>query len=200
MAVDTQSGVPCKFRSGDTVRFSYINSDHPASSWSAQFCLSRNGTAVSPVSATESGDEYIFTLSAATTAALSAGTYKWMIRYTETSSSEVETGEQGILDVLPNLATSQSASTAQALLTLCEAQLTALLASGDTFASVSFNGQSYSKRDIGQLMAQRDRLRAEVISERRAAALAAGENDGTVFQVRFRGPGGAPFGPNYGCR
>lgn len=200
MAVETVSGVPCKIRGGDTVRFSVISSDYPPSAWSAQFCLSRNGTAASPVTATESGDEYIFTLSAATTGALAVGTWQWMIRYTETSSSEVITGESGIIDVLPNLSTSQTASTAQALLTLVESQLTSLFASGDTYTSVSFNGQSYTKANVGELMRIRDRLKAEVIAERRANALANGFNDGLHFQVRFAQNGPTnPVGPCSHC-
>ena len=117
-----------------------------------------------------------------------------MIRYTETATSEVVTGETGIVDVLPNLASNQTASTAQALLTLLESQITTLLTASDVYTTVSFNGQSYTKAGLGTLIAQRDRLRAEVIAEKRAAANAAGYNDGTNLQYRFRADYSGGFG------
>ena len=190
MAVTTQSGVPCKIQSGDTIIFEITNADYSPSTHSAIIYFSRNGSAVLNVSGTESGSAYTFTLTAAQTAALAPGTHQWLIRYTVTADSTVETGESGIVAVLPNLAASQTASTAQALLTLLEAQLTTLMTSGDTYTSVSFNGQSYTKRDLTTLIPMRDNLRAEVIREKRAAALAAGRNDGRNFAIRFGQSGG----------
>jgi FlaG/FlaF family flagellin (archaellin) len=196
MAIETLSGVPCKFRAGDTVRFSITNSDYPTDTYSASFCYSRNGTAGSPVAGTEEDGAYVFTLSAATTAALTAGTWKWMVRYTQTTSSEVVTGESGTGDARPHLAANQTASTAQTLLTALEAAITALLGTSDPFTSVSINGQSYTKANLGDYLRQRDKLKAEVIRERQAAALAAGESDGSLYQVRFQ-----PAAPGcFGCK
>lgn len=186
MAITTQSGVPCKIRAGDTVVFEITGTPYSPSTHSAALLLNRNGTAAAPVAATESGEKYTFTLTAAITGALAPGTWEYSIRYTVTADGTLETGECGILTVLPNLAVNQTPSTAQSLLTLVEARLAEMTASGQTFTSFSFNGQSATVRSMGEMIAYRDSLRREVIREKQAAAQAIGRNDGTVFQHRFR--------------
>lgn len=186
MPVETQSGVPCHVQSGDTVVFTIENPEYPPSAWSAQFFLNRNNTASTGVTATESGNTYTFTLSAAFTASLAPGTYTYFIRYTETATNAVYSEPRGQLTVLPNLAVNQTPSTAEAQLALCNARIDALLATGGELQSVSFNGQSFTRASIGSLFAIRDKLKAEVYRELRAKALMAGENDGTIYQARFR--------------
>lgn len=185
MAVTASGEVPQYIQSGDTTRFTWSSGEHPASSWSAVFYLSKDGTTASANSAAaESGSSYTVTMSAATTAALSAGVYQWFIRYTETATGEIETGEQGVLQVVQNLAATPSATAAQAMLTALETAITSLAAG--TNSSVSFNGQSFTKKSLGELLRWRDHLKAEVIRERQAIEIIRGSGSRNSFQVRFQ--------------
>lgn len=186
MAVTTQSGVPCKIRAGDTTIFTVENTDYSPATHSASLLLQKvaTGVSLSAINATESGSTYTFTISAATSAAWSPGSYQWAIRYTVTADSTVETGETGMLDILPNIGTSQTASTAATLLAALETAIATVTAS--PHSSISFNGQSVTFGSLSMWYQERNRLRAEVIKEQRAALKAAGLNDGTLYQAQFR--------------
>jgi len=167
MAVETVSGLPAIIESGDTVIFTEDFTDYPVSAWGVKLYVSLNGTAVTNWTGSGSGSTYTFTLTAAQTAALTAGRYLFAFYATETATSQRELAKTGELDVLPNLAATQTASTAQTLLTNIETAITAL-SSGEN-QSVSFNGQSFTKKDLGGLLRQRTQLQAEVIREKRRA-------------------------------
>lgn len=186
MAVTTQSGVPCKIRAGDTTIFTITGTDYSPSTHSAAFILQKvaTGATLATVSATESGDTYTFTIAAGTSASWASGSYQWCLRYTVTADSTVETGETGLLDILPNLGTSQTASSAATLLAALETAIATVTA--NPYQQISFNGQSLSFANISVLYEERKRLRSEVIKEQRAALKASGLNDGTLYQCQFR--------------
>jgi hypothetical protein len=186
MAVETQRGIPSVIQSGDTVNFAWNSSLYPPSAWSATIYLSRNGAMALSKAATEDGQDYEFTFTAIETAALVAGQYSYIVRYTETATSETETGERGQMLVTPNLAASQTASIAQQMLTALETAILALNTTANQ--SVSFNGQSFTKTDLGTLYRQRTLLQAEVAREKDALSAMLGENTGHNYQVRFRNP------------
>ncbi len=184
MAITATDGVPQYLQGGDTIRFTFTDADHPPSLWSAIFYLSKNGTAITNFSATESGDTYTVAITAAQSAALAPGLYEWFVRFTETSSSEIQSGATGTITVLPNLAASQTATTAQTMLTTLETCITSLAAG--TNQSVSFNGQSYTKKDVGSLYRLRTMLQAEVVRERAAIDALKGVTGRSQYQVRFQ--------------
>jgi hypothetical protein len=150
MAVETLSGVPCHFESGNTVIFEEDFPDFPATSWASTFCLSLNGTALAPVTATTDGATFIYTLADDVTAAFAAGTYDYAIYVT--LSGERTTAKRGRVKVQPNLATSQTPTFAQAQVTLLQTALANLNTSDKQ--SVSFNGQSFTRAAIGQYREQ----------------------------------------------
>lgn len=184
MAITATDGVPQYIQSGDTTRFTFNDADHPTSLWSAILYVWRNSAAVTNFSATESGDTYTVAMTAAQTASLSPGLYEWFIRFTETSSGEIQSGASGTFTVLPNLAATQTASTAATMLSTLETCITSLAAG--TNQSVSFNGQSYTKKDIGQLYRLRTQLQAEVHRERAANDALKGVTGRDRYQVRFQ--------------
>jgi hypothetical protein len=184
MAVETQSGIPCTIQSGDTVNFAWTNAKYPTSAWSAVVYLSKDGTAVLNDAATELNGEYNGTFSAVETAALAPGVVDYLIRYTETATSQVETGETGSLVVTANLATNQTPSFAQS-------QVTKLKTVLDTFnatdkQSVSFNGQSFTRAGVAQYRQELTYWESRVIGERRAATRQRGQCDGSTYAPRFK--------------
>jgi predicted aminopeptidase len=115
---------------------------------------------------------------------LKPGGHRWALRFTETASGEIEDGETGSLRVLANVGIGQVKSAARLALDECNTAITTLAAS--TNSSVSFNGQSFTKKDMGALLRQRQLLQAEVHREQQAEAALNGENTGNFYQVRFQ--------------
>lgn len=174
MAVETLSGVPCYFESGNTVIFEEVFSDFPASSWAATLCLWLNGVAASPVTAAEDGDTFIFTLSATVTAALTPGNYDYAIYVS--SGSERTTAKRGRVKVQPNLATSQTPSFNR---TQRDALRTVVATFNSTDKqSVSFNGQSFTRAGLDQYQSQLTIYEARVLREEEL--LRVEEKDSTI--------------------
>ena len=194
MSVPAVNGVPCTIQAGNTVIFTESFADYPPSAWAATIYISLNGGTVTSVAATESGDPYTFTLSAAVTAALAYGANTFTIRVTD--GTDVAEAKSGFINVLPNPTVAQTASIAQQMLTALDATILALCASGN--ATVSFNNQSYTKRNLTELRALRTELQAEVIAERRAALRASGVRGQSTYAATFGGGGNNPY-PGCGC-
>lgn len=167
MAVETVSGLPAIIESGDTVIFTEVFTDFPAASWGVTLYVSLNGTAITNWAGSGSGSTYTFTLTAAQTAALTAGRYLFSFYALETATSQRALAKTGELNVIPNLAATQTASTAQTMLTNIETAISSLTSGVNQ--SVSFNGQSFTKKELGGLLRQRTSLQAEVIREKRRA-------------------------------
>jgi hypothetical protein len=185
MAVETLNGVPCSFEGGNTVIFSEVFTDFPPSAWSATFYLSRNGTAVANAVASESGEEYIFTLSAASTASLTPGLCDFAIYVLETATSQRTTAKTGQILILPNLAATQTATTAQTMVTNLESALQTFATSDKL--SVSFNGQSFTRANIADYRKELVFWKAQVIAEQARFASARGEMTQTSYSPRFNG-------------
>lgn len=184
MAVATQTGVPAQIRSGNTHRFIITDADHPVATWSCKLYLMLDGQFVTSYAASESASGYSFVITAGQSSQLKAGSYSWTLRFTETGSGEIEDGETGVMQVLRNVAVAQAKSTARIMLDSLNTAITTLAAG--TNSSVSFNGQSFTKKDMGSLLRQRAMLQAEVHREEQAEKAVAGENAGNFFQVRFQ--------------
>lgn len=182
MAVVTPvSGVPLTIEAGNFVSFTETLTAYPASLWTMAFVLSSGSLAPISTAATANGDDFLVTLSGTVTNSLAQGRWEWA-EYV-TASTERTTARNGVLTVLPNLATQATPSAAQAMLTALETAITSLASS--KFQSVNFNGQSYSRRDMKSLLDQRVLLQAEVIREQNRLAVARGARDPYRIGIEF---------------
>lgn len=173
---------PTTIHAGDTWEWTRDESDYPAGTWTLTYYL-RNASAAYNVVATADGTTHSVSVPAATTAAYKPGRYDWIARVTAgTDSFTVGTGS---LTVLPNLGATgaQDGRTyARRVLDAIEAVLEGR-ASHDQ-ASYSIGNRSLSRMSIAELMTFRDKFKAEVLKEERAARIAAGLGVGKI-QVRF---------------
>lgn len=186
MAVETLTGIPDSFESGDTVIFTEAFSDFPATAWGATLYLTRAGSTTVSSAAASSGNNFLFTLSAATTAAIAAGYWNYAIYVVETATSQRATAKTGRIAVLQNLAVTPTATYAQTMVTTLQTALSSLAASGNN--SVSFNGQSYTRANISDYQKQLTYWQARVIKEQNdLAALRGTANTGRV-ETRFHTP------------
>lgn len=94
-----ENAIPREFVAGDTVRATVALGDYPATTWTVTLYAENDAHAFNAVAAA-SGTEHAFTLSAATTAALVPGRYRYSLRATD--GSIVETAGTGWFEVAMN--------------------------------------------------------------------------------------------------
>ncbi len=180
-SVETTSGVPSQFESGNTVPFTLNFASFPVGTWTLAFVLSRGTTAPVSTAATTSGNDFLVTLSAAVTAALAPGIYQWAAYVT--SSSQRTTAATGALTVLPNLSVTQTPSNAQAMVTLLESVLQTFAATDKKM--VNFNGQQFERQSVKEYQEQYTFWKAQLIAEQRALAAQRGESTGDRVAIKF---------------
>ena len=176
---------PTTANAGDTWRWTRTLADYPASAgWALSYTLI-NGTTKITINASASGDAHAVTVSAATTAGYTAGTYDWRARVTK--AGEVYTVGEGRLTVRNAYAgsTFDARSHARKTLEAIEAVIEGRASSSTLEYSIA--GRSLKHIPAADLLALRDRYRAEVKREDAAAAVAAGLPDQRRVYVRFGG-------------
>ncbi len=190
MGVISLTSFPCSFESGNT----YIvtlplqgqTQAYDPAVWTAKIWLGLNGATPTGITATSSGQNFIFTFSATATAALPPGDYQYAIYVTD-AGNERETALTGGIEILPNLAAAITPSFAQAQVTLLEGVLAAFNATDKQ--SVSLNGQSFARADIKTYQSQWSFWKSQTITEQHIAAARRGENVRNDFAPHFGEPG-----------
>lgn len=145
--------------------------------------------------ATLTDDGWRVTLSTATTAAMAAG--EWTTQVVATVDGAPCTTRRGSLTVRKSLAFSGTAgafddrSQAQQDLEAVEEAIRALIGGAVEYqiGSLGNGGRKVRRVDLPDLIAWRDRLKAEVAREKRAEAIAQGLGDPRRLYVRFQGVG-----------
>lgn len=191
MAATVLSSIPCSIESGNTTVITMGLGAYTPTLWpTANMYLSLNAGTPVTVAATTSGNNYTFTLTATASAAMAIGSYDYAI-YVIDASSNRETAQTGKIQITPNLAVAGTPSTAQAMVTQLEATLLTLATTGAQ--SASFNGQSWSKFQIGELQTMLRDWKSRVAKERREDAARRGEDPSQTFSPTFGNGSPGPF-------
>ncbi len=180
---DTPTIEPSSVNAGDTWRWTRSLADYPASAgWALSYTLI-NASAKITVNASASGDDHAVTVAAATTAGYAAGTYDWRARVSK--ASEIYTVGEGRLTVRNafSAATFDARTHARKTLDAIEAVIEGRASSST--AEYTIAGRSLKHIPVADLLALRDKYRAEVLREDAAAAVAAGLPDRRRVFVRF---------------
>lgn len=164
MALDIQSSIPHEVRAGDTVRWRRELADYPASDgWILAYTLVGSAS-VKSISATADGDAFSVAIPAATSAAWEPGAYR--VQETVTKGAERYTLCTVTLRVLQNLAALTAGADlrthARKVLDAIEAWLES---KAPTASSIEIAGRKISNYPLPELLALRDRYRAEVRRE-----------------------------------
>lgn len=181
---DIPTTEPLSVYAGDTVRWTRALPNYPASSgWLLTYTLLNASAKITLTSAANDAGDHLITAAAAVTATWSAGDYTWRAQVSK--ASEVFTVGEGRITVQPSFgaATLDTRSFARKALDAVEAYL----ADGNNLAAAEYQiaGRSLKRHTLPELMAHRDRLKAEVAREDAAARLAAGLPDRRRVFVRF---------------
>jgi len=162
-------GVPPLLVAGDTWLWKRTDlTDYATASYALTYTFRLEGTGATSiaVTASESGDEYLVEVAAATTAGYTVGVYQWQEYITRSSDSARLTLSEGTCEVVANrsAATTDPRSHAQKVLAAIEAVIEGT--ASKELASYTVDGVAISRRSIDELMRMRDSYRYEVDEER----------------------------------
>lgn len=167
MAVETLTEFPSSLVAGDTLRVSHADSRYPSSTWSLMVSF-QGATVTKTVAAiAAASDAFTILLTAANSALLvPPGLFSVSLIYTETATSERTTDEDKyFVTVFANPASQPEKSIARQTLEAMEAAMLVLAAGAN--ATVNFNGQSFTKRNLAEFQKAIEHQRAVVFAEER---------------------------------
>lgn len=171
MTYTVPTGVPTRFAAGTTLSFKVTQHQQFPVSESWVYKLHLLGRTSKTITGTGSGSEYTFTLAAADSASLQAGTYRWFIRATKaTETYQIGSGTMEIVLEAAVADNTDSRSWAEKMLAAVES----LLYGNGTIADVEsyqIHGRQLVKMSRSELMTWRNKLRMEVLMERNGGRL-----------------------------
>lgn len=164
MAVVVETSFPSNFIAGDTVRVTISDSKFPSSGWALKVVL-QNGAMTKSFDATAgSNNAFDLVITATQSATIIPGFYQVSYVYTETGNGDRKTGDcVDATTVYANPTGTYEKSIARQTLEAMETAYKSL--SGGANATVNFNGQSFTKRNLKEFADAIDRQRATVSGE-----------------------------------
>ena len=189
MAAEPQDYEPEKLTAGVTWKWNKTLSDYPASEWSLNYYLRRNGAAQTSFGSTADGDTFQVNVGAVVTAIFTPDVYDIIGIVTKGSDKFVV--YDGIIKVLSNPASSSAydpRSHARKVLDLIEAAMEGRIPNG--MESYTIGGRSINKIPLKELRELYDRYKQDVEREVQAERLANGRRSGKNIGVRFGRPSG----------
>lgn len=174
---------PLQLNAGDTWRWTRTLDDYPASQgWALSYVLI-NAAAKITVNASASGSDHAVLVSATATAAYTPGAYDWRARVSK--AGEVYTVGEGRLTVRSALTAGTLDNRSHARKTLDAVEAVIEGRAGSAVLEYQIAGRSLKHIPVADLLALRDKYRAEVVREDAATAAAAGLPDRRRVFVRF---------------
>jgi hypothetical protein len=180
---------PQKFIAGDSLTWKRtdLNSDYSNALYTLTYSarLENGGTTEIAITATTSGDFYLVSESAATTAAYTVGVYHWQAYITRDSDSARATIDSGTFEIIADRANATTDPRNHTKITLDNIQ--AVIENRATLDQMSYSiaGRSLSRMTIDDLLKFRDRYKAEWKKEQNAEAIANGKGSSRLIKVRF---------------
>lgn len=170
--------VPGKLYAGDKLEITIPGYDGR----SCVFALNRQGF-ISKTTAAQDGNNWVATLSSATTQGYKVGKYNYHI--TLTQDGERETLQTGSIEVLPDLSVNPVDATSHAERVLAAIEATLEGKATQDQEQLSINGRAIKRFAPEQLLKWRDKYRQEVtLQKRREAIKNGGVNTGIIY-TRF---------------
>jgi len=183
--------IPSQFRAGDYI--AWTETDAPAGTTAITAYLRTRAASGAAVTGTDNGDgTFAFAIPAATTAGLTAGDY--LAQFLATVDGQPRTYREVRFRVERSLAFVGSAtsldlrSQAEIDLDAVEDAIRALTSGAQEYrigTGTGNGGRMVRRADLSDLIAWRDRLKAEVVKEKQAADIENGKGDPNKLYVRF---------------
>jgi len=140
------------------------------------------------LAATEpSGDDYyLFTVDSATSADFVPGKYHWQLEITQTSSGNRIVVDLGDFEAIPDMDNNQADPRIHAEIMIDKIESILEGKADSDVSSYSIAGRSLTKMSFDELLAARDRYRAEVVKHENREKVKRGKTNGSTIKVRFR--------------
>lgn len=171
---------PLEITAGDFIAWKRddLGTDYPTAAYALTYSarLDGAGATVINLTANESGNDYLIEVASATSAAWTVGWYTWQAYITRSSDAARIAIGTGRFELVANraAATTDPRSHARKMLTLIEALLEGRAVSDVDQYEIA--GRSLKKMNIRELQHWRNNYRAELATEDRKIALAAGRS------------------------
>lgn len=190
-AANAPEGEPLEIVVGDFIQWkrSDFVEDYPPSAYSAEYVARITGGGENEIkmAGTEpSGDDYyLFTVDSATSAAFSPGKYHWQLEITQTSSGNRIVIDTGDFEAIPDMDSNQADPRIHAEVMIDKIESILEGKADADVSSYSIAGRSITKMTFEELMAARDRYRAEVTKHNNRELIKRGKSNGSTIKVRF---------------
>lgn len=187
-SANAPTGVPTEVVVGDFIQFkiTQFSDDYSNSLFTMRFVarISTGGATEVNVAATASGDDYLFSISSATSANYTVGTYHYQLEIERNSDNERIVVDRGEIDIVTDYDNQvDPRQHAEIMLGKIESILEGK-ADSDV-SSYSIAGRSLTKLSPDELVQWRDYYRREVSAIKRKEAIKHGRKPKSTILLRF---------------
>lgn len=184
MAATIPSVEPTRLRAGDTVKWKRHWSDYPTSTYTVVYSLrQKDGSGSIDITCTDSDGDHLATIARADSTGLAPGEYRWIARAND--GTDYYTIGTGSLEVLPNLEDESADPRTWAEKRLEEVEAAIAVRAGQTHASHSIGGDSFTGKTDQELFDMRERLQREVNREKARERRSNGQKVRRQGRIRF---------------
>lgn len=190
-AANAPEGEPREIVVGDFLQWKRtdIAADYPPSEYSAEYVarITGGGSNEIKLAGTEpsGADYYLFTVDSATSADFAAGFYHWQLEITQTSSGNRIVVDIGDFTAIPDMDDNQADPRIHAEIMVDKIESILEGKADSDVSNYSIAGRSITKMTFDELLAARDRYRAEVTKHNNKELVKRGKSNGSTIKVRF---------------
>ena len=182
-------GEPLEVTVGDFIQWKRtdIASDYPPATHSAEYVARITGGGENEIklAATEVDGYYLFTVDSETSADFAAGTYHWQLEITQTSSGNRIVVDTGDFEAIPDMDSNQADPRIHAEIMVDKIESILEGKADSDVSNYSIAGRSITKMTFEELMAARDRYKAEITKHNNKELVKRGKSNGSTIKVRF---------------
>lgn len=164
-----------------------LSADYPNSTHTALYVarITGGGSNEIQLSGTNSGSDYLFTVTSETSANFAPGKYFWQLEITQTSSGNRIVVDRGYFEAIPDLDVNQSDPRSHAAIMVDKIESLLSGKADSDVANYSIAGRSLTKLSFTELLQARDYYRKEMSKEVIDERIRRGEATGSTIKVRF---------------
>lgn len=188
-AAESPTIEPDRFVLGDYVRWRRvdISDDYPNTAYTMTYIarITGGGSTEIQIAGTVYDNDYLFTVSSATSSNFTAGFYHWQLECVRNSDSNRIVIDRGTWDIVVDLDVNGSDPRTHAEIMVAKIE-SLLSGKGDAdVANYSIAGRSLTKLSFDELLKARDFYRAEAHKEQMEDRIRQGRQSGSTVKVRF---------------
>lgn len=175
---------PAEIRSGDTIKWRRqdLTGKYPASDgWTLEYHLVNSGGQIEIIAATYQTDAFLITITAADSAAFTAGTYKWTSKVIK--GDEKYSDRLGTIEILPDLEAADSGLETRSSTKIALDTMDSLIEKVKKHSSYSIGGRTYALKDLGELRKERNALMIDYQQELRVERVKSGKRVNTSVKM-----------------